>query len=89
MAVSHERRPLLGISCVNTFALQPNHVTAATDTIATIEQLLEAVFRMRLALELYTDERGSHRFHPCGGGVEYLHRSPTSRRRRRKGKSRI
>jgi hypothetical protein len=26
---------------------------------------------------------------PCGGGVEYLHRSPTSRRRRRKGKSRI
>jgi hypothetical protein len=26
---------------------------------------------------------------PCGGGVEYLHRSPASRRRRRKGKSRI
>jgi hypothetical protein len=25
----------------------------------------------------------------CGGGVEYLHRSPASRRRRRKGKSRI
>jgi hypothetical protein len=22
---------------------------------------------------------------PCGGGVEYLHRSPTTRRRRRKG----
>jgi hypothetical protein len=22
---------------------------------------------------------------PCGGGVEYLHRSPASRRRRRKG----
>jgi hypothetical protein len=26
---------------------------------------------------------------PCGGGVEYLHRNPASRRRRRKGKSRI
>jgi hypothetical protein len=26
---------------------------------------------------------------PCGGGVEYLHRSPASRRRRRKGKSQI
>jgi hypothetical protein len=25
---------------------------------------------------------------PCGGGVEYLHRSPARRRRRRKGKSR-
>jgi hypothetical protein len=26
---------------------------------------------------------------PCGGGVEYLHRSPASRRRRRKERSRI
>jgi hypothetical protein len=26
---------------------------------------------------------------PCGGGVEYLHPSPASRGRRRKGKSRI
>jgi hypothetical protein len=26
---------------------------------------------------------------PCGGGVEYLYRSPASRRRRRKGKSRV
>jgi hypothetical protein len=26
---------------------------------------------------------------PCGGGVEYLHRHPESRRRRRKGKSQI
>jgi hypothetical protein len=25
--------------------------------------------------------------HPCGVGVEYLHRDPASRRRRRKGKS--
>jgi hypothetical protein len=27
--------------------------------------------------------------HPCGGGIEYLHRDPASRRRRRKGKSQI
>jgi hypothetical protein len=26
---------------------------------------------------------------PCGGGAEYLHRDPASRRRRRKGKSQI
>jgi hypothetical protein len=26
---------------------------------------------------------------PCRGGVEYIHRNPASRRRRRKGKSRI
>jgi hypothetical protein len=26
-------------------------------------------------------------YDPCGGGVEYLHRDPASRRRRRKGKS--
>jgi hypothetical protein len=26
---------------------------------------------------------------PCGGGVEYLHRDPASRRRRRNGKSQI
>jgi transposase len=29
------------------------------------------------------------RLHPCGGGFKYLHRDPASRRRRRKGKSRI
>jgi hypothetical protein len=29
------------------------------------------------------------RIHPCGGGVDYLHRDPTSRRRRRKGKSQM
>jgi hypothetical protein len=27
--------------------------------------------------------------YPCGGGVEYLHRDPASRRRRQKGKSQI
>jgi hypothetical protein len=31
----------------------------------------------------------SLKIYPCGGGVEYLHRDPASRRRRRKGKSQI
>jgi hypothetical protein len=35
-----------------------------------------------------TEDR-SEEFDPCGGGVEYLHRDPASRRRRRKGKSQI
>jgi hypothetical protein len=26
---------------------------------------------------------------PCGGGIEYIHRDPASRRTRRKGKSQI
>jgi hypothetical protein len=36
-----------------------------------------------------SDSDSDSRLLPCGGGVEYLHRSPASRRRRRKGKSRI
>jgi hypothetical protein len=32
---------------------------------------------------------GRPRQSPCGGGVEYLHRDPASRRRRRQGKSQI
>jgi hypothetical protein len=32
---------------------------------------------------------GAIQAHPCGGGFEYLHRDPASRRRRRKGKSQI
>jgi hypothetical protein len=35
-----------------------------------------------------SDSDSSHRL-PCGGGVEYLHRSPASRRRRRNVKSQI
>jgi hypothetical protein len=41
---SQRRRPLLGSGSVNKFPRQPNYVTAATDTHATIEELLEAVF---------------------------------------------
>jgi hypothetical protein len=35
------------------------------------------------------DRQSSVQFIPCGGGVEYVHRSPASRRRRRKWKSQI
>jgi hypothetical protein len=37
-------RPFLGNGSANTFPLQPNHVTAARDAHAAIEELLEAVF---------------------------------------------
>jgi hypothetical protein len=40
-------------------------------------------------LDYISDRAGSNTSLPCGGGVEYLHRNPASRRRRRKGKSRI
>jgi hypothetical protein len=38
---------------------------------------------------LYKQENFQLSGNLCGGGVEYLHRVPASRRRRRKGKSRI
>jgi hypothetical protein len=51
----------------------------------TTEILLEAVFSLWSAPRLYqaTD------WDPCGGGFEYLHRSPATRRMRRKGESQI
>jgi hypothetical protein len=55
---------------------------------ATIEQLGE-VFSMQSVPRLYNEEQllRLRSLDPCGGGVEYLHRDPASRRRRRKGKS--
>jgi hypothetical protein len=38
---------------------------------------------------IYQVSRNSQGTYPCGGGVEYLHRDPVSRRRRRNGKSQI
>jgi hypothetical protein len=38
---------------------------------------------------LYNENNTSSSVNPCGGGFEYLHRDPASRRRRRKGKSYI
>jgi hypothetical protein len=37
------------------------------------------------ALDVYSEGAPLEFLHPCGGGVEYLHRSPASHRRRRKG----
>jgi hypothetical protein len=42
--------------------------------------------RARLYKEPWSLSKDSY---PCGGGVEYLHRDPASRRRRRRGKSQI
>jgi hypothetical protein len=44
---------------------------------------MEAVFSAWSVRRLYNDN------YPCGGGVEYLHRDPASRSRRRKWKSQI
>jgi hypothetical protein len=51
--------------------------------------MLEAEFSMLSAPRLYHSTGLRIQSHPCEGGVEYLHRDPTSLRRRRKGKSQI
>jgi hypothetical protein len=54
------------------------------------EELLAGVFSVGSALGLYNENTSRAAIiHPCGGGFEYLHRDPASRRRRRKGKSQI
>jgi hypothetical protein len=64
------------------------HFHMATNTHAQIKELLEAVFSMRpVSYQIIGSERNMSI--PCGGGVECLHRSSASDRRRRKGKSRI
>jgi hypothetical protein len=50
---------------------------------STIELLLETAFSTLPVQRGYKEENWGR------GGVEYLHRGPASRRRRRKGKSRI
>jgi hypothetical protein len=56
------------------------HVPAAANTHATIVTVRNGVFYSVLAKSYKKNS---------GGGVEYLHRHPASRRRRRKKKSRI
>jgi hypothetical protein len=57
---------------------------------ATIENVLEEMFSTWSAPCLGLDNGLMYtHFFPSGGGVEYLHRIPASRRRRRKAKSRI
>jgi hypothetical protein len=54
-------------------------------TILTTEEM----FSIRSVPRLYNESLFVARYIPCGGWVEFLHRSSASRRRRRKGKSRI
>jgi hypothetical protein len=58
------------------------HVPVATNMHATTE---ERCFLCGPCREVITRRAGA--MDPCGGEVEYLHRDPESRRRRRKGKS--
>jgi hypothetical protein len=64
------------------------YVLAATSTEVTIEVLLETMFHIRSVQSCYQRREfryGRRWWLPCGGGVEYLHRSPASRTKRRKG----
>jgi hypothetical protein len=63
------------------------HVSGEINQHWTIEELLKTVFSKWFVPEGYWWNKFSAP--PFGGGVEYFHRSPASRRRRRKGKSRI
>jgi hypothetical protein len=61
------------------------HISAAVNQFATIE---EAVFSVGVTPRLYNEDLRQLRDRTlCGGGVEYLHRIPVSRRKRRKGNS--
>jgi hypothetical protein len=51
--------------------------------------IMEETFSTRSMPRYYNRNQFAVEVTPCGGGVEYLHRDPASRRRRRKGKSRI
>jgi hypothetical protein len=65
---------LPGNDSVNTFPWQRIHIT--------ITVLLDASFSVRyVSYKMRLTDWQT----PCGGGVEYLHRDPASRRRRRKG----
>jgi hypothetical protein len=57
-------------------------------TYETMDETLEedAFYTVRLSVIRDRTDKISES-NPCGGGVEYLHRDPASRRRRRKGKS--
>jgi hypothetical protein len=80
-----EKQPLLANGCETTFVsrqLLGKHVLAAMDTYATIEVILETVFYTRSVQMGYKEQKWGI---PCGGRIEYLHRSPVIRRRRQNG----
>jgi hypothetical protein len=63
---------------------------AATDMCATVAEIVgSGVFYAVRPDGIFRGLSGKAGSDPCGGGVEYLHRDPASRRRRRKGKSQI
>jgi hypothetical protein len=71
-----KKQPLLDNGCVT-----PNNgVTFGNAIFCAVRA--EVIYRGPSVITGYTED-------PCGGGVEYLHRDPASRRRRRKGKSQI
>jgi hypothetical protein len=47
------------------------------------------VFSFRAVQRGYKEDNWGKQVNPCGGRVQYLHRDPAGRRRRRKGKSQI
>jgi hypothetical protein len=64
------------------------HVPEATKA-HTIELLLETVFSTGSVQSRYKEDGMTQLIHPVWRRGQYLHRSPASRRKRRKGKSRI
>jgi hypothetical protein len=62
------------------------NVSAATNKHTTVEELWGEEFSVRSEPSLYNENKWDKMVSlQCGGGFEYLHRSPASRRRRRKG----
>jgi hypothetical protein len=61
------------------------HVYAERDTNAAVEEMLVPVYSMSSMQSLYSEDRRELLASlPRGGRIEYLHRSPVSRRRRQK-----
>jgi hypothetical protein len=79
---SVKKRPFLGNGYVNTFQRQRIHTQQSSYCS---KPSVSTWFVPRS----YKQWKKSVARNPCGGGFEYLHRDPASRRRRRKGKSRI
>jgi hypothetical protein len=61
---------------------QRNQLFDSVSSIRYAKSYLERITRRLLEITRVSCD-------PCGGGVEYLHRDPASRRKRRKGKSQI
>jgi hypothetical protein len=84
--VNQNRRPLLD----NGFGYRGiTGLFGTTQTWTAVLEPLKAVISVRFSRSYKWRRIFQTEQSPCGGGVEYLHRSPASRRRRRKGKSRI